>query len=49
MADRNSGIHLNAANRDITKISLYGVDANTSQVICGFWAKDKHLHKQNGL
>ena len=49
LADRNSGIHRNAANRDITKIFLHTMDSNIRQVVSDFWAKEKHFCKQTGM
>ena len=45
VANRNSGIHRNAAKRDITKRFLYDMDANVGQVISDFYAKDKHFRR----
>ena len=45
VADHNIGIHQNAANRAITKLSLHDVDAKMVQVISDFWDEEKHFCK----
>ena len=49
VADCNIEIHQNAAERDITKLSLYNVDENMGQVINDFWDEEKHFRKKTGM